>query len=103
MKWLARRGLFREADASNEAPSYSAGEVTLAGMQRGALERAKDTGERAEHELAEPPPRVTDAAVHERFNLQPARQRPCPRPRWSRTRAMLLGSSDAPRRLGHEA
>jgi len=70
MKWLARRGLFREADASNEAPSYSAGEaMTLAGMQRGTLETAKDTGERAEHELAEPPPRVTDAAVHERFNL----------------------------------
>ena len=65
-----RRGLFREADASNEAPSYSAGEaMTLAGMQRGTLETAKDTGERAEHELAEPPPRVTDAAVHERFNL----------------------------------
>ena len=70
MKWLARRGLLREADASNEAPSYSAGEaMTLAGMQRGTLETAKDTGERAEHELAEPPPRVTDAAVHERFNL----------------------------------
>ena len=70
MKWLARRGLFREADASNEAPSYSASEaMTLAGMQRGTLETAKDTGERAEHELAEPPPRVTDAAVHERFNL----------------------------------
>ena len=70
VKWLARRGLLREADASNEAPSYSAGEaMTLAGMQRGTLETAKDTGERAEHELAEPPPRVTDAAVHERFNL----------------------------------
>ena len=54
---FARRGLFREADASNEAPSYSAGEaMTLAGMQRGTLETAKDTGERAEHELAEPPP-----------------------------------------------
>ena len=59
VKWLARRGLFREADASNEAPSYSAGEaITLAGIQRGTLETAKDTGERAEHELAEPPPRV---------------------------------------------
>ena len=35
--WLARRGLFREADASNEAPSYSAGEaMTLAGMPRGS-------------------------------------------------------------------
>ena len=31
VKWLARRGLLREADASNEAPSYSAGEaMTLA-------------------------------------------------------------------------
>ena len=70
LKWLARRGLFREADASNEAPSYSEGEaMTLAGMQRGTLETAKDTGERAEHELAEPPPRITDAAVNERFNL----------------------------------
>lgn len=68
--WLARRGLLREADASNEAPSYSAGEaMTLAGMQRGTLETAKDTGERAAPELGEAPPRVTDAAVHERFNL----------------------------------
>jgi hypothetical protein len=47
MKWLARRGLLRDADASNEAPSYSTGEaMTLAGMQRGTLETAKDTGER---------------------------------------------------------
>ena len=43
--------------------------MTLAGMQRGTLETARDTGERVEPELAEPPPRVTDAAVHERFNL----------------------------------
>lgn len=70
LKWLARRGLLRDADASNEAPSYSAGEaMTLAGMQRGTLETAKDTGECVEPALAEPPPRVTDAAVHERFNL----------------------------------
>ena len=53
MKWLARRGLFREADASNEAPSYSAGEaMTLAGMQRGTLETAKDTGVPAHDDLA---------------------------------------------------
>ena len=80
MKWLARRGLLREADASNEAPSYSAGEaMTLAGMQRGTLETAKDTGERAEHELAEaPPPRHRRRRARA---LQPARQRPCPRPR----------------------
>ena len=43
--------------------------MTLAGMQRGTLETAKDTGERAAPELGEAPPRVTDAAVHERFNL----------------------------------
>jgi hypothetical protein len=60
----------READASNEATSYSTGEaMALAGMQRGALETAKDTGERAAPELGEPPPRVTDAAVYERFDL----------------------------------
>jgi hypothetical protein len=70
MKWLARRGLLRDADASNEAPSYSAGEaLTLAGMQRGTLETAKDSGEPAEPELSGAPPRVRDAAVHERFNL----------------------------------
>jgi hypothetical protein len=72
VKWLARRGLLRgDADASNEAPSYSAGEaLTLAGMQRGTLETARDTGGAlAEPELALPPPRLTDAAVHERFNL----------------------------------
>jgi len=32
-------------------------------------ETARDTGELAEPELPEPPPRLTDAAVHERFNL----------------------------------
>jgi hypothetical protein len=70
VKWLARRGLLRDADASNEAPSYSAGQaLTLAGMQRGTLETARDTGALAEPELALPPPRLTDAAVHERFNL----------------------------------
>jgi hypothetical protein len=72
VKWLSRRGLLRrDADASNEAPSYSAGEaMTLAGMQRGTLETARDTGGAlAEPELALPLPRLTDAAVHERFNL----------------------------------
>jgi hypothetical protein len=65
-----RRGLLRDADVSNEAPSYSAGEaLTVAGMQRGTLETARDTGELAEPELALPPPRLTDAAVHERFSL----------------------------------
>ena len=43
--------------------------MTLAGMQRGTLETAKDTSERAEHERVEQPLRVTDVAVHERFNL----------------------------------
>jgi hypothetical protein len=39
-------------------------------MQRGTLETARDTGGAlAEPELALPPPRLTDAAVHERFNL----------------------------------
>lgn len=76
LKWLARRGLLREADASNAAPSFSASEaMTLAGMQRGTLETAKDTAKLAAPEPAEPaepaepPARVTDAVVHERFNL----------------------------------
>jgi hypothetical protein len=51
--------------------------MTLAGMQRGTLETAKEPSrprkpaEPAEPELAAPPPppRATDAAVHERFNL----------------------------------
>ena len=69
IKWLARGDLFRAADASNEAPSFSVGEaMILAGMQRGTLETAKETGVRAEHELAEPPPRV---AVHERLGVRP--------------------------------
>ena len=70
VKWLGRRGLLRDVDASNEAPSYSASEaLTLAGMQRGTLETAKDSGEPAEPELSAAPPRVRDAAVHERFNV----------------------------------
>ena len=71
VKWLGRRGLLRDVDVSNEAPSYSAAEaLTLAGMERGTLETAKESGEPAEPELAGgAPPRVTDAAVHERFNL----------------------------------
>ena len=35
----------------------------------GSMPDALTAGERAEPERAEPPPRVTDAAVHERFNL----------------------------------
>ena len=70
VKWLGRRGLLRDADASNEAPSYSAGEaLTLAGMQRGILETALESGEPTEPDLSGAPPRVRDAAVHERFNL----------------------------------
>ena len=34
-----------------------------------ALETAKESGEPAEPELSGAPPRVRDAAVHERFNL----------------------------------
>jgi len=63
--WLGRRGLLREADVSNEAPSYSARKA----MTSRTLETAKDTGEPAEPERDEPSPRVTDAAVHERCNL----------------------------------
>ena len=66
-KGIARggwRGLLREADASNEAPSYSAGEaMTVAGLQRGTLETAKDTGERTEHELAESTSSVAEAGA----------------------------------------
>jgi hypothetical protein len=53
---LGRRGLLRDVDASNEAPTYSAGEaLTLAGMQRGTLETvvadpddARGAGERGD-------------------------------------------------------
>ena len=71
VSWLARRGLLRDEHASNEVPPSSPREaMTLAGMQRGTLETANDTGV-PEPELAAPPPyaRATDAAVHERFNL----------------------------------
>jgi hypothetical protein len=70
VKWLGRHGLLRDVEGSNEAPTYSAGEaLTLAGMQRGTLETAKESGEPAEPELSGALPRVRDAAVHERFNL----------------------------------
>ena len=53
VKWLGRHGLLRDVDASIEARSYSAGEaLTLAGMQRGTLETAKESGEPAEPELS---------------------------------------------------
>ncbi len=69
-RWVARRGLLRNDDASKEAPAYSLREpMTLAGMQRFTLETAKDTGEPAESEPPEPAPRVTEAVVYERFNL----------------------------------
>ncbi len=63
-QWLARRGLLRNDDASNEAPAYSQREaMTLAGMQRGTLETAKDTCEPADSEPPEPPGRVTEAVA----------------------------------------
>jgi hypothetical protein len=44
VKWLGRRGLLRDVDASNEAPTYSPREaLTLAGMQRGTLETTKES------------------------------------------------------------
>ncbi len=71
---FAPRGLLRVHDASNEAPACSASEaMTLAGMQRGTLETANDTGEPNE---PEPLPRVTDAVVHERANLHATEQVP---------------------------
>ena len=69
MKWPARRGLLREADASNEATSYSAGEaMTLAGM-RGDPRDGEGHRRARRARACRGAPRVTDAAVHERFNL----------------------------------
>jgi hypothetical protein len=114
VKWLGSRGLLRDVDASNEAPTYSAGgALTLAGMQRGTLETAKESGEPAEPELSGAPPRVRDAAVHERFNLHASvplaahddlgRERLCrylTRPAFSLARFGV--SSRRPRRLSGE-
>ena len=77
MKWLSRRGLLRgadEADASNAPPSQSPAEaLASAGMQRGTLLTVRESGDGSSQDDAglapPPPPRVTDAVTHERFNL----------------------------------
>jgi hypothetical protein len=75
MKWLARRGLLRgDADASNAPPSLSPAEaLATAGMQRGTLLTVRESSDGATHDDAAlaplPPPRVSDAVTHERFNL----------------------------------
>ena len=76
MKWLLRRGLLRhrdDADASNATPERSPAEALAnAGMQRGTLltVRDSDDGPRPDDAvLVQPPPRVSDAVTHERFNL----------------------------------
>jgi hypothetical protein len=75
MKWLSRRGLLRcadDAEASNTPPELSRVEaLTHAATQRGTLVTVPDREDgtlSAEPALA-PPPRVTDAVTHERFNL----------------------------------
>jgi hypothetical protein len=76
MKWLRRRRLLRDpddADASSAPRELSPAEaLATAGMQRGTLltVRASGDGVQAdEPSFAPPPPRVTDAVTHERFNL----------------------------------
>ena len=77
MKWLARRGLLRnpdDADASNAPPELSSAEaLTTAGMQRGTLLTVRESGDSPREDdpaiASPPPPRVTDAVTHERFNL----------------------------------
>ena len=77
MKWLSRRGLLRnpdDADASNDPPEVSPAEaLATAGMQRGTLLTVRESGDGAAEDdptlVAPPPPRVTDAVTHERFNL----------------------------------
>jgi hypothetical protein len=77
MKWLARRGLLRDADdagTSNAPPEVSPAEaLATAGMQRGTLltVRERDDGSAEDDPTLAPPPppRVTDAVTHERFNL----------------------------------
>lgn len=71
MKWLSRQGLLRDADATNAAPELSPTEaLTALGMQRGTVVTAREeSGIPEEEPGAPPPPRVTDAVVHEGFNL----------------------------------
>jgi hypothetical protein len=70
MKWLARRGLLRDADASNAEPERSPTEaLTALGMQRGIIVTTRDESVVPEEAGSSAPPRVTEAVVHEGFNL----------------------------------
>lgn len=76
MKWLARRRLLRNPDdagASNAPPELSPAEaLATAAMQRGSLVTLRESTDGARDDdpsIASPPPRVTDAVTHERFNL----------------------------------
>jgi hypothetical protein len=72
MKWLARHDLLRRPDESNAAAEMSPSEVvTTFGMQRGTLVTMRE-GEPSAGDAGDavpPPPRPSDAVVHERFNL----------------------------------
>jgi hypothetical protein len=76
MKWLARHKLLRNPDdagASNAPPELSPAEaLATAGMQRGSLVTVRESSDGAgddDASFASPPPKVTDAVTHERFNL----------------------------------
>ena len=72
MKWLHRHRLIRDSDESNAPASMSPTEaLTALGMQRGTLVTMRVGADRAgDATSAEtPPPRPTDAVVHQRFNL----------------------------------
>ena len=76
MKWLARRGLLRNPDdagASNAPPELSPAEaLATAAMQRGSLVTVRESSDGARDDdpsLTPPPPKVSDAVTHERFNL----------------------------------
>jgi len=69
VKWLARRGLLRDADAPAAEPERSPTEaLTALGMQRGTVVTTREESVVPE-EAASAPPRVTNAVVHEGFNL----------------------------------
>jgi hypothetical protein len=74
MKWLGKRGLLREDEGSNARAELSPTEaLTTLGMERGTLvsmrEGADGAGDDAALGRPAPPPRATEAVVHERFNL----------------------------------
>jgi hypothetical protein len=75
MKWLARRGLLRDPDASNDTPALSPAEaVATMGMQRGTLAtvREDDGAPHEDEDAAALATRPTGAVTHERFNLHAA-------------------------------